>query len=80
MKIIKGTPRQQMQFSGLNQLIAAVNPVRIIHRSEYQDAVDRNNENIRNNPGYYKRRQSICEHPFGTIKRQWGYTYTLMKD
>jgi transposase len=54
-------------------------PKRIIHRSEYQDAVDRNNENIRSNPDYYKRRQSICEHPFGTIKRQWGYTYTLMK-
>jgi len=52
---------------------------RVIHRSEYQDAVDRNNENIRQNPDYYKRRQSICEHPFGTIKRQWGYTYTLMK-
>ena len=52
---------------------------RIIHRSEYQDAVDRNNANIRNSPDYYKRRQSICEHPFGTIKRQWGYTYTLMK-
>ena len=52
---------------------------RIIHRSEYQDAVDRNNENIRQNVDYYKRRQSICEHPFGTIKRQWGYTYTLMK-
>ncbi|HET9824027.1 MAG TPA: IS1182 family transposase [Chitinophagaceae bacterium] len=52
---------------------------RIIHRSEYQDAVDRNNENIRQNPDYYKRRQSICEHPFGTIKRQWGYTYTLIK-
>ncbi len=52
---------------------------RIIHRSEYQNAVDRNNTNINENPGYYKRRQSICEHPFGTIKRQWGYTYTLMK-
>ena len=52
---------------------------RIIHRSEYQDAVERNNKNIRDNPDYYKRRQSICEHPFGTIKRQWGYTYTLMK-
>ncbi len=52
---------------------------RIIHRSEYQDAVERNNDNIRQNPDYYKQRQSICEHPFGTIKRQWGYTYTLMK-
>ena len=52
---------------------------RIIHRSEYQDAVDKNNDNIRQNVDYYKRRQSICEHPFGTIKRQWGYTYTLLK-
>jgi transposase len=52
---------------------------RIIQRSEYQGAVDRNNRNIKENPDYYKRRQSICEHPFGTIKRQWGYTYTLMK-
>src|SRR5436190_7314544 len=52
---------------------------RIIHRSEYQDAVEKNNENIRQNPDYYKRRQSICDHPFGTIKRQWGYTYTLVK-
>jgi transposase len=54
-------------------------PKRIIHRSEYQDAVDHNNTKIRSNPDYYKKRQSICEHPFGTIKRQWGYTYTLMK-
>jgi hypothetical protein len=22
---------------------------------------------------------SIVEHPYGTIKRQWGYDYTLMK-
>jgi len=54
-------------------------PKRIIHRSEYQDAVDINDNNIKQNPQYYKRRQAIVEHPFGTIKRQWGYTYTLMK-
>jgi hypothetical protein len=54
-------------------------PKRIIHRSEYQDAVDTNDNNIRQNPQYYKRRQAIVEHPFGTIKRQWGYTYTLVK-
>ena len=52
---------------------------RIIQRSEYQDAVDINDNNIKQNPHYYKRRQAICEHPFGTIKRQWGYTYTLVK-
>jgi transposase len=54
-------------------------PKRIIHRSEYQDAVDQNNNNIKQNPQYYKRRQSIVEHPFGTIKRSLGYTYTLLK-
>jgi transposase len=54
-------------------------PKRIIHRSEYQDAVDMNDNNIKQNPQYYKRRQAIAEHPFGTIKRHWGYTHTLVK-
>lgn len=54
-------------------------PRRIIHRSEYQDAVDMNDNNIKQNPQYYKRRQAICEHPFGSIKRHWGYTHTLLK-
>ena len=52
---------------------------RIIQRSEYQDAVDINDNNIKRNPKYYKRRQAICEHPFGSIKRHWGYTHTLLK-
>ena len=54
-------------------------PKRIIQRSEYQDAVDINDNNIKQNPQYYKRRQAICEHSFGTIKRHWGYTHTLLK-
>lgn len=54
-------------------------PKRIIHRSEYQDAVDINNNNIKKNPQYYKRRQAIVEHPFGTIKRHFGFTHTLLK-
>ena len=54
-------------------------PKRIVQRSEYQDAVDTNNNNIKSNPQYYKRRQAIVEHPFGTLKRHWGYTHTLLK-
>ncbi len=54
-------------------------PKRIIQRSEYQDAVDINNNNIKQNPHYYKRRQAIVEHPFGTIKRHFGFTHTLLK-
>ncbi len=54
-------------------------PKRIIHRSKYQDAVDINDNNIKENPQYYKRRQAIVEHPLGTMKRHWGYTHTLLK-
>ena len=54
-------------------------PKRIIQRSEYQNAVDINDNNIKQNPQYYKRRQAIVEHPFGTIKRHLGYTHTLLK-
>lgn len=51
----------------------------IIQRTEYQDAVDLNDNNIKQSPQYYKRRQAICEHLFGSIKRQRGYTFTLLK-
>ena len=52
---------------------------RYIERSEYQDYIDENTERVKLNKALYRRRQEIVEHPFGTIKRQWGYDYTLMK-
>lgn len=52
---------------------------RQIERSEYQDAVDANIERYQLNKPLYRTRQQIVEHPFGTIKRQWGYHYTLLK-
>jgi len=52
---------------------------RIIERSIYQEAVETNKKRVEENPGYYKLRQQITEHQFGTLKRQWGFTYTLMK-
>ena len=45
---------------------------RIIERHEFADALQKNKNNLQNNPDIYKRRQAIVEHPFGTIKRQWG--------
>ena len=50
-----------------------------IDRSEYQDAIDKNKSNVQARKEEYRRRQAIVEHPFGTIKRGWGYTYTLLK-
>lgn len=50
-----------------------------IQRSEYQHLVDINNQRIKQNESYYKQRQSIVEHPYGTIKRQWGFNYIMTK-
>ena len=52
---------------------------RIVERSEYQDVIDENRERVVANPEYYKLRQQIIEHQFGIFKRQWGFTFTLLK-
>ena len=52
---------------------------KIIQRSEYQGAVERNKENILANPELYKQRQALVEHPFGTMKRQWGFDHIMTK-
>lgn len=52
---------------------------RFIERSIYQEALDENKKRVIQNPEYYRLRQQITEHQFGTLKRQWGFTFTLMK-
>jgi len=52
---------------------------RLIERSEYQQYIEQNKQNIEANPEIYKKRQSIVEHPYGTIKRQWGFYYVITK-
>ena len=52
---------------------------RIIERTEYAQYVARNNERVNNNPDYYRKRQQIIEHQFGTLKRHRCFDYTLMK-
>jgi len=50
-----------------------------IQRSEFQEYVDRNKTNIHENKQLYRKRQQIVEHPYGTIKRQWGFNYIITK-
>ncbi len=52
---------------------------RIIERSIYQEALEENEKRVNENPEYYKLRQQITEHQFGTLKRQWDFSYALMK-
>jgi transposase len=55
------------------------NQGRVIERYLTADFTEANQQRIKENKDYYRQRQSIVEHPFGTIKRQWGYSYTLVK-
>ena len=50
-----------------------------IQRSEFQEYVDRNKNLINQNKQLYRKRQQIVEHPYGTIKRQWGFNYIITK-
>jgi len=52
---------------------------KIIQRSEYQDHIAKNKERVAQNQNDYRQRQAIVEHPYGTIKRQWGYSYIITK-
>ncbi len=52
---------------------------RFIERSIYQKHLEENETRVNNNKDYYRQRQQITEHQFGTLKRQWGFTHTLMK-
>lgn len=52
---------------------------RLLERSEYQPYIEQNKKNIEANSGTYKKRQAIVEHPYGIIKRQWGFYYITTK-
>ena len=52
---------------------------RIIQRQLNQGAIDRNNKRVTQNPAYYKQRQQIIEHQFGTLKRHWGFNHLLTR-
>ena len=52
---------------------------RMIERSEHADLINANKQRVNTNKQLYRRRQSIVEHPYGIIKRQWGFSYILTK-
>lgn len=52
---------------------------KLIERSEYTENIEINKQYVEANPDLYKKRQAIVEHPYGTIKRQWGFSYIITK-
>ena len=59
--------------------VAAGRQGRLIERSQNAPAVEANTKRIHLEKEKYLLRQEIVEHPFGTIKRQWGFDYMLLK-
>lgn len=52
---------------------------KIIQRSEFTENIHNNATRVASNEQLYKKRQAIVEHPFGTIKRQWGFDHIITK-
>ncbi|MGB5821997.1 MAG: IS1182 family transposase [Saonia sp.] len=71
--------RQACKICPVRKQCATNKNGRFIERSIYQGALEENQKRVEENPEYYRLRQQITEHQFGTLKRQWGFTHTLMK-
>jgi hypothetical protein len=52
---------------------------KIVQRRLYANNIEANRERIAKHPDTYRKRQAIVEHPYGTIKRQWGFSYVSTK-
>lgn len=52
---------------------------RSVTRFKDEAVIEKITENTRIQSNIYKQRGAIVEHPFGTMKRHWGYTYFLTR-
>ena len=52
---------------------------KIVQRSEYAPYIEANAHRVTQNKQRYKQRQALVEHPYGTLKRQWGFDYIITK-
>ncbi len=52
---------------------------RLIERTEHMDLIDANKRRLNEDMVRYRKRQAIVEHPYGVIKRQWGFNYIMTK-
>ena len=64
---------------GKKELCTSSKSGRSISRFSDEDIIEKVDEITLNKNDIYKRRGSIVEHPFGTIKRHFGFTYFLTR-
>lgn len=52
---------------------------RSLQDRQFQRIADEVDLRTEENPDMYRKRKQTAEHPFGTVKRSWGYTYFLTR-
>jgi hypothetical protein len=52
---------------------------RLIERSQYAEVVEANKRRMSQRGEDYRLRSQLVEHPFGTLKRQWGFDHIVTK-
>lgn len=52
---------------------------RKVRRWIHEEILDEMEMRVSNNPAMMKKRKEICEHPFGTLKRGFGFGHFLMR-
>ncbi len=52
---------------------------RVIERLVYAHLLDKNRKRMHDFYHIYQKRQAIVEHPFGIMKRQWGFDHIMTK-
>lgn len=52
---------------------------KIVQRSQYAQGIQDNAKRVEQNKDLYRLRQALVEHPYGTIKRQWGFDHIMTK-
>ena len=62
-----------------NQCTTAKANGKIIQRSQFTQYIQDNAARVKNNETLYRKRQALVEHPYGTIKRQWGFDHIMTK-
>ena len=51
----------------------------MLERSEHAELINANKRRHDKQKALYRRQQAIVEHPYGIIKRQWGFNYIMTK-
>ena len=64
---------------GKKELCISAKCGRAILRLKDEEIIEKVSENTERKNKIYRKRGSIVEHPFGTIKRHFGYTYFLTR-